>query len=114
MSTLSTAQAEKLLADISQYIDESHAILETGNFVELAGLDANVKSLCDAMPGLSDKDRERFTPQLEVLGAQLEKLAALLYEQRDKVAEEMQQASGSRKASIAYQTANAIDGKKES
>lgn len=101
---------ETLFDDIASFVKESQMLLEQGAFVELAGLDEQVKILCDAVLHLTQEDRIRHAGRLQELLGELKALGEALVTQRDRVGDEIQGLSQHKKASVAYRIADSRDG----
>ena len=106
-------RAEKLFRDISQFIAESRAMLEAGAIMELAGLDDQVRMLCDAVLQLSQDERILYPDRLQELFNGLKLLGEEMEAQRDKLADEIRGVPQFKKASVAYRIVDASDGYKE-
>lgn len=106
---------DALFSDISQYIADCRALLDSGNVVELSGLDDKIRILCEQTMELTPQDKDVYAERLGVLAVELEALSSALHEQKQMVEREIDQVAGSRKASIAYKVADAVDnfGKKK-
>jgi len=105
-----TAPTEKLFDDIAQFIAESNAIIERGAFMELAGLDDQVRTLCDMVLQLSQAERLRYADRLQYLLGELKKLGESMTAERDRVGNEMRGVPEHKKASVAYRVADSRDG----
>ncbi|MFO0389257.1 MAG: hypothetical protein ACK502_06010 [Alphaproteobacteria bacterium] len=112
---MSAESPEKLFQDVSAFISESRTLLEKGAVMELDGLDAEVRRLCDAVLGLSQEQRIVYADKLQVLMKGLSALGDEMAKQRDAVVSEMRGLNQYRKAHVAYSTADATDdfGKKK-
>lgn len=101
--------AAALFSEISQYIADSRLLIAEGKIVELSGLDNHIKNLCEMVTALSGQERGQYEQKLSQLAVELDALIKTLHEQKAYVSGEMAQASGVKKASIAYKTADAVD-----
>lgn len=97
--------AEKLFNDLDALIRESNALLERGALLELAGLDEQVRTLCEAVMQLSNEERKRYADRFQRLLDELKKLGEALVAHRDILAGEIRGLSEHRKASVAYRSA---------
>ncbi len=111
--TISANSTEKLFNDISQFITQSRELLEQGAIMELAGLDEQVRVLCDAVLQLSQSERLQYAERLQEMLTGLKLLGDEMVTSRDKIAEEIRGVSNFKKASVAYRTVNASDGYEE-
>ena len=93
---------EKLFEEISQYVNESRALLQEGAMRELAGLEDRVLMLCEEVVQLSQDDRLRYSERLQQLMADLSALGEEIAVQRDAVAEELHNLPQHKKAHAAY------------
>ena len=112
---MSAPKPEKILDEVAAFIAESRALIDKGAFLELDGLDEQVKQLCDMVMGLSKEQRMQCADKMEVLVQELNALAAELTVQREAVASEIRGLGEHRKAHVAYSAADATDafGKKK-
>jgi hypothetical protein len=101
---------EVLFEGISSFIKESHDLVNRGAVMELAGLDENVRRLCEQVLNMTQDDRIRYADKLQQLLGELRQLGEILVQQRDAVSSEFSGATQHRKASVAYNTADATDG----
>lgn len=104
-----SASAEQLFDEIERFIEESHAILESGAMMELAGLDDQVRSLCDAVLQLSQGERVTYADRLQKLLGDLKSLGDAMVVQRDQLADELRNVSQQKKAHKAYRVVDASD-----
>lgn len=102
-------QPEKLFEDVEQFIAENRAILARGEFVELEGLDGEVKRLCESILQLSQDERVAHSEKLQSLLNELNALANELAAQRDKISGEIHALSQHRQAHVAYKKADSTD-----
>jgi len=112
MSSTKPHSAQTLFDGIMQFIAESRELLESGAVMELAGLDDQVRSLCDAVLQLSQEERVLYADRLQHVLADLQILGEAMVTQRDLVAEEIRSISHHKKAASAYRVAEASDGYK--
>jgi hypothetical protein len=89
-----------LFDEIEQFVADSRAILDSGAIIEMAGLDDQVRSLCETVLQLSQEDR---------IG-DLTQLGEAMVAQRDQLAEEIRNLSTQKKAAHAYKIADSRDG----
>lgn len=99
---MSDATYEKLFDEIEHFIAESHALLEQGAIMEMAGLDSQVKVLCDQVLALSQDDRVRHAKRLQKLLGDLTVLGNSMVAHRDAMAEEIRNLADHQKANVAY------------
>jgi hypothetical protein len=78
---------EKLFNDIASFIDQSRSLLQQGALAELAGLDEQVRILCDAVLQLSQDERVRYADKLQELLGGLKSLGDEMVASRDKLAQ---------------------------
>jgi hypothetical protein len=103
------SSTEKLFNDIASFIDQSRTLLHQGALTELAGLDEQVRILCDAVLQLSQDERVRYADKLQELLGGLKALGDEMVVSREKLANEIRGVSHLKKANTAYRTAEAID-----
>ncbi|MCE2926408.1 MAG: hypothetical protein LW823_02000 [Rickettsiales bacterium] len=100
----SSTHVEKLLEQISGYVEESRALLNHGSVLELSGLDERIAHLCEEAQKLTSDDRSRYADKLELLFKELSSLGEDLALHRDAVAGEMKVGGAHRKAASAYRS----------
>ena len=100
---------EVLFENIASFIARSRILLEQGAVMEMAGLDAQVRVLCEQVLSMSQDERVQHAAKLQFLLNELKTLGAALAQQRDTVSAEIRGMSGHRKASVAYKVADATD-----
>lgn len=105
---------EELFGDIAEYVAKAHAILEAGQWVDLAGLDKDVEALCLSIASLSPEQAKEYAPELEYLKEQVEKLEAVMRQKRSAVQGEMQEAKTMERANKAYTQVSALSKDTES
>lgn len=105
-----TAQkTEALFSDIEQFIAESRAMLDAGAMLEMAGLDDQVRSLCETVLQLSQDERITYSDRMQHLLAELKNLGESMVETREKLAEDIRRASTQKNATKAYKIADSRD-----
>ena len=111
---LKSKRTEELFAAIAQFIAESRVLLESDALIELAGLDVQVQTLCEAVLELSQDERVAYADRLQELLAGLHDLGEEMVARREGLAEEMRGVSKHKKANSAYRTVDAsVEKKKE-
>lgn len=100
--TMSKEDVEALLKGLSDYISQAKGILEKGDFLELEGLDDQVKTLCDSVLSLKVEESLSFADELDGTMKELDELQKMFVESRDKLAGDMQDLGKHKKASVAY------------
>lgn len=104
-----SAPAEKLFDDIAQFISDSRSLLEQGALMELAGLDDQVRTLCEMVLDLSQDDRLRYADRLQYLLGELKALGETMAAQKEQIAKELSNISSHKKATVAYKVVDASD-----
>lgn len=99
---------EDLFGDIAEYIAKAHSILDSGQWVELAGLDKDVETLCLSIAALSPEQAKEYAPELQYLKEQIEALETVMRGKRDAVRGEMQEAKTIERANKAYAQGSAL------
>lgn len=102
-------KTEELFVNISQFVEESHALLKQGAILEMEGLDECVRVLCEEVIKLSQEERVRYAVDLQKLFLDLKALGETLQEKRDAIAAEISNLSQFRKASVAYRSGDTAD-----
>ena len=100
---------EVLFDKVTQFVNESHALLAAGAFIELAGLDDHVRTLCEALIQLSQAERIQHAQRIQQLLLSISELEKSMMQCRDKMAVEMRGLSTHQKANVAYRTVESID-----
>ncbi len=103
----------KIFEEVSDLITESRAMLLSGEMIELAGLDERVNNLCEAILALTEEERTLYADKLQYLMVELQTLGDTLKAGKDKLGEEILDIPSHRKATVAYLTVDASDGKKK-
>ena len=106
---MTTRSPEVIFNEITQFISDSRVLLESGAFVQLAGLDDHVKMLCEALVGLSQDERLQHADRLQQLLWSLNDLEGTMVHYRDAMAEQIRGLNTHQKANVAYRTVESID-----
>jgi hypothetical protein len=93
---------EELFSDIATYIEEVQAIIASGKWVDLAGLDQDIDALCQAVSALPVDVAKEYAPELEYLRDQMEQIEAHLVRGRDAVTNEIKATQTVERANKAY------------
>jgi hypothetical protein len=109
---MTKADPDALFENISRFIDESNALIARGEFVQLAGLDEQVRLFCEQALQLTDAERAKYAEKLEKLLIALQHLGMALVESRNTVGEKIGEVPLHKKATIAYQKIEATAKKK--
>lgn len=102
-------EPEKLLEELSVFIAESRKLVDKGAFVQLAGMDKQMRALCDEALKLSGEQRKQYASRLQKLFDEVKMLGDAMQSTRDAMFKEIQGLSGHRKANVAYQTTDSLD-----
>jgi len=102
-------KTETLFNDIEHFVSQSRAMLASGAMMEMHGLDAQVRSLCELVIQLSQEERIAASTRMQHLLGELKSLGESMVETRDQLAEEIRQLSHSKKAAHAYKIADSRD-----
>ena len=100
---------EELFDEITRFIESSHTLLKEGAFVQLAGLDDHVRTLCESLIMLSQEERIQHAERLQQLLWGLNDLEESMMQYRDAMAQEIRGLSAHQKANVAYRTVESID-----
>ncbi|NBX04353.1 MAG: hypothetical protein EBR02_09925 [Alphaproteobacteria bacterium] len=106
---MTSRSPEMLFDEITRFVDDSKTLLESGAFVQLAGLDDHVRSLCEALVMLTQEDRLKHADRLQQLLWSLNNLEETMMQYRDAMAEQIRGLNTHQKANVAYRTSEAID-----
>lgn len=102
-------EPDALFNDIAQFIDRSSALLKEGALMELAGLDDQIRTLCEEVLSLSEEQRVQYADRLQTLLVGLQALGNDMVQMRDKMAQDIRGLSSHQKANVAYRTAETSD-----
>lgn len=105
------SDTEALLKRVQDFIGESRRLFEQGAFVELAGMETDIRALCNQVLALSGAERDRYADRLQSLIGELAALGDSMEAARDKITGELGSANRHQKAAVAYR--KAYGGKKE-
>ena len=109
MNTPMASATEQLFERIVLFVNESRALLESNQLLELGGLDDRVGALCEAILHLSPEEREKYNIRLQELLGELKSLGESLVQKRDLIGGELNALGKHKKAVTAYRTTEAID-----
>lgn len=100
-----TAEADTLrsrLLEAATLVGTAKSLIADGGVVDLAGLDARVQTICEALPSLPSPDREALKPALIALMDGLGGLAEAVKAQHAALAERLSAVSRGGRAMGAY------------
>lgn len=103
------ATPDTLLEEVSAFIKNSRRLLENGELAQLAGMDDQMRELCDGILRLSVEERAQYAERLQSLFQDLEQLSHVIQNMRDATVKEASQLSHHKKAHVAYRTAESSD-----
>lgn len=106
---MSAKATDSLFREIEHFISESRKLLQSGDYLEMSGLDDQVRSLCETVLLLSQEERIAYADRLQKLLADLKALGDAMVVQRDQLADEIRSVSHHKKASKAYKIVDASD-----
>lgn len=101
-----STSAAQLYNDIRSFVQESQRYLDEGNHVELEGLDAKVKELCQTIATLPPAEAKAFAEHLQQLLDEINGLAERLVKQRDEIKQSLGALNLHQKANVAYKTSD--------
>ena len=93
---------EEMFGEIVAYVEEVRGLLARGEWVELKGLDGNVKRVCDAVAALSPEQAKEYLPELEYLLDLVGELGHEMQAMKGEVLAEMKDSGNARRANKAY------------
>lgn len=96
---------DQLFEDIAQFIDKSHQALDEGALMELAGMDDEVKALCEEITKISVDQRAQYESKLRKLFDDLQVLGDRMVAMRAEIVKDIQDIPARQKAHIAYRAA---------
>lgn len=94
--------ADTLITELTEYLDKAEAMMASGSYVALGGLDDAVAALCKRMETLRVDEAQHYVPKLEALTVRLDALQAVMSSVRDQVRSEIDASAVRQKASKAY------------
>lgn len=97
-----TQRLETLVNDLEHYIREALDILDSGEYLELNGLDEQVADLCRQVTEVPLADAKDFQPRLSGVIKQLDVLQTIMVEHRNRVEEQLQGLDTNKRANQAY------------
>lgn len=100
------ATPEQVLDGLEQYITAANTMLDAGNMVDLAGLDAVVDALCARVLTLDADAGRAFADKFDALHASLGALQEKMVATQTQIGQELQQTNARQKASRAYMKDN--------
>jgi len=104
------ADTQRLLDEITLFIEQSRTLMQQDAILEMGGLDAQVGVLCDAVLRLSQEDRVAYAAKLQELLLDLKALGEEMAARRDRIGDEIRGVPQFKKANNAYRKADASDG----
>lgn len=93
---------EILFGEINAYVEKAQAMIESGAWVDLQGLDKDVEALCLSVAALSREQAQAYAPELEYLRERITVLGKSLEACRDSVKNELRGADTIERANKAY------------
>jgi hypothetical protein len=93
---------EALFSDIATYIEEVQAIISSGKWVDLAGLNQDIDALCRSVMALPPDVAKEYAPELEYLRDQMGEIEAHLMRGRDALKNEIKATQTVERANKAY------------
>lgn len=86
--TLTKDEVAERLKAVTGYVRDCERRVLQGDIMDLQGLDKNVVEICDGIAALPPEEGQELEPSMAALIADLEKLAAVMREQHDKMQNE--------------------------
>lgn len=96
------ATPQQLLAGLEAYINAADGMLDAGNMVDLAGLDAVVDVLCARVVKLTPEEGKTFAEKFDMLHERLGALQEKMIATQGEIKAELEQSNKRQKASRAY------------
>ncbi len=103
-----TATLDSLVSDLEGYIREALDILDSGEYVELNGLDEKVTALCQRITVMPISEARDFRPKLTSITKQLDLLQTIMMEHRDRIEQQLQGLDTKKRATQAYAKSEAM------
>jgi hypothetical protein len=102
-----------LLQDVKEYLDESEALLERGEYGELLLLNQKVAALCESVESLSIDESVKYRDEIRLMAERLTALQVKMAEHRDAIGGELNKLHSTRSAAHAYSRSHSLKGKDE-
>ncbi len=103
--TLAQVSPEVLLDLMQQLMQEALVRTRRGETIEVTPIERGIAVMCEKIAAMPGREGDAFRDGLTGLMKQLDGLAQALGEQKDSVAQEIQQVNLHRKANTAYRSA---------
>ena len=103
-----TATADQVYQDITDYIANARAIIDSGEYIELENLDGRVAELCDTIRAMEPEQSTAFADRLDTLLEDLNALQRSFIESRDNLQGELKGVVKHHRANKAYQQSEAL------
>lgn len=104
----STDVLDGLVADLEGYIREALDIMDSGEYVELNGLEEKVTRLCLTIGQTPIGEAKDFRPKLDAITKQLGLLQSIMVEHKQKIEDQLQGLDVKKRASVAYAKSDAM------
>lgn len=102
-------EPQKLLEEIAVFIMESRKLLENGEIIQLAGMDRQIRALCDEVMSLNSEQRRQYAEPMKKLFDEVKQLGDTMESTRADLLKEIRGVSNHQKANVAYQTSDSLD-----
>ncbi len=108
-----TQSAQQALQEVDDYIKKANSILESGEYMELEGLDDKVRGLCETIAHMTPEEAKEYKDTLTRLMQDLDGLQSSLNNSKDKLKEELAGVQTHSQANHAYRKSSALNTPKE-
>jgi hypothetical protein len=99
---MNAAALKDELKETAEGIDAARGLVNDGQVVDLAGLEARVEDLCARIKTVDAQDRDRLKPTLVAIIDGLDSLAEALTKQRDGIGGAIREITTHHRAASAY------------
>lgn len=99
---VSRQDVKELFDGIRAYVAQAKEICAKGDYLELEGLDDQVKTLCEGVMHMPVEDSMTIKDDLQTMMAELDELQTLFEKSKDKLAHDMRGVEKHKQASLAY------------
>ena len=104
-STASAANANQIIIQLQTFMGRCEELLDEGKEVNLAGMDEQVATLCEAIAQMPFEQADRLRPKLDSLMQEFDTLSQKLQQQKDLLSGELSRLNQQKQAHSAYQRA---------
>jgi len=104
---------EEMFGEVVAYVEQARGMMARGEWVDLKGLDRQVREVCEAIGSLSREQAQEYLPELQFLQELVGELEQEMRGQQDAVREELKGAGTLQRATKAYTQGKVLTDKKD-